>query len=53
LAASDAGVSLREAHKIQGNIFVIVVASFKFFVPIAWGVGVARAFQLSVILFYR
>jgi hypothetical protein len=33
-AAAELGVSPRIARKIQGDIFVIVIASFKFFVLI-------------------
>jgi hypothetical protein len=33
-AATEFGVSPRIARKIPGNIFIIIVASTKFFVPI-------------------
>jgi hypothetical protein len=43
--ASELGVSLRKAHNIQGNIFVIIAICSKFIVLVFKGVGVVWVFQ--------
>jgi hypothetical protein len=45
MAAGEAGVSLREAHNIQGNVFVIIAICSKFIVLVFEGAGVVWAFQ--------
>jgi hypothetical protein len=43
--STEAGVSLREAHNIQGNVFVIIAICSKFIVLVFGGVGVVWVFQ--------
>jgi hypothetical protein len=50
--SADAGVSLRKAHNIQGNIFVIIAICSKFIVLVFEGAGVVWAFQSSVMLLH-
>jgi hypothetical protein len=44
-ASSELGVSLRKAHNIQGNVFVIIAICSKFIVFVFESVGVVWAFQ--------
>jgi hypothetical protein len=43
--STEAGVSLRKARNIQGNVFVIIAICSKFIVLVFEGVGVVWVFQ--------
>jgi hypothetical protein len=43
--SAEAGVSLRKARNIQGNVFVIIAICSKFIVLVFEGTGVVWAFQ--------
>ena len=45
ITSADAGVSLRKARNIQGNVFVIIAICSKFIVLVFEGVGVVWVFQ--------
>jgi hypothetical protein len=43
--SAEAGVSLRKARNIQGNVFVIIAICSKFIVLVFEGAGVVWVFQ--------